>query len=844
MPNQIELYYQAKEAKEEVEGYLKGNTQKIQDYKKAQCNDLEELLLNALSDLVDVTGYRDTDELIIYCKNVLLELWMNDYFSVSYIMEQLDAWRDVFFDSDQEETKFLTKKINIRKDKAMAVYNVVLADKSYSNLSEQDKETPLYGRFIELNMFSTFDVSKELEEVEKVNRLIIQNAQTFMVSQSVKKAVKKDQLHLIKPEIEKYLNDLSLIEKTFNTKEVIDGLKEIINPKNPSNQKAFKKTYSKANNKKTAILCGVLVAILLFFILPTVGLKILEKYDTSDGDADAAEYISVTTAEELQNMKTTEAYRLENDIDLTGFNFTPIVGFKGILNGNNKKITNFSLTKFTTEQVGLFATTEEGSVIKDLTLENISLNSFDSAESVGGLVGVLNGRVSNVHITGNIDTRGLNNVGGIAGSIGAKTEISSCSFNGSIKGNNYVGGIIGTGVPPVINDCEAAGEITGNSYVGGIYGGIDFESGRVFTIKSCTNNMNISCTLSFAGGICGGIVCGAAFGSPTVIIKGCINNGNLTGNDYTGGIIGRLTPSNGKLEVDSLINNGTIQGSDYTSGIIGYLSYSKNSTIGSVENTKKVIGNNYVGGIIGSTYYGKITLVGINNTGDVEGSTYVGGLAGSIDKLVDCHNTGKVSASGKAEDGNTYLGGVAGFASEIEKSTNSGEIAFTLGSGVGGIVGVLQGNKKIINCENTGAINGNDGSKIGGICGSLSDAGMVTIQGTINRGDISCKTGEKIGGIIGDASVGNNDANITSVQVHGNILATNCKMVGGIIGHSTKVKLIIHTIIISSTEISGLEQTGSIVGYADNYNPETYQSTFEISQTAIKSMPYIGKTTK
>ncbi len=59
-----------------------------------------------------------------------------------------------------------------------------------------------------------------------------------------------------------------------------------------------------------------------------------EKYDT---------VINISTAEELQNMKSGQAYRLVADIDLNGFDWKPYA-FSGMLDGNGYVINNLSVT--------------------------------------------------------------------------------------------------------------------------------------------------------------------------------------------------------------------------------------------------------------------------------------------------------------------------------------------------------------------------------------------------------------------------------------------------------------------------------------------------------------------
>ena len=81
----------------------------------------------------------------------------------------------------------------------------------------------------------------------------------------------------------------------------------------------------------------------------------------------------IKTVNDLSNMENGYYYKLINDIDLSGVNWTAKT-FNGVLDGNNHTIRNLNLVRTYQENgtpvnQGLFAKLE-GAYIKDLYLDN------------------------------------------------------------------------------------------------------------------------------------------------------------------------------------------------------------------------------------------------------------------------------------------------------------------------------------------------------------------------------------------------------------------------------------------------------------------------------------------
>jgi bacterial Ig-like domain (group 2)./fibronectin type III domain len=222
---------------------------------------------------------------------------------------------------------------------------------------------------------------------------------------------------------------------------------------------------------------------------------------------------------------------LTSDIDLAGYNWTPIGGttastaFKGSFNGNNHTVKNmgiyYSATTTSAPYKGLFGYVN-GTSSSYATIQNLkvtgkmyltSTGSVSNAYS-GGVVAYANytnisGVVSDVDITVTRVNGNWSSVGGVAGRL-VNSNATNCGNEGTIHAYQYVGGITGyaTGT---ITGCYNGGAITGNGYVAGIVGQ---------TTKGVTACYNTG-SITGAGNYVAGIVAFASGASASV--KNCYN---------------------------------------------------------------------------------------------------------------------------------------------------------------------------------------------------------------------------------------------------------------------------------------------------------------------------------
>ena len=148
-------------------------------------------------------------------------------------------------------------------------------------------------------------------------------------------------------------------------------------------------------------------------------------------------------------------------------------------------------------------------------------------------------------------------------------------------------------------------------------------------IKNVIVNGYVSGTFSVAG------IVGVAYTNTS--ITNCINLADITGFQYTGGIVGNSL----QTTITNCINVGNINGKHNAGGIAGE---SFNNEITQCMNLGSVSGDSYVGGITG-TVYTNTSITNCINCGFVKGNIdNIGGIAGHFqDGIVEnCINTGVV----------------------------------------------------------------------------------------------------------------------------------------------------------------------------------------------------------
>lgn len=240
-----------------------------------------------------------------------------------------------------------------------------------------------------------------------------------------------------------------------------------------------------------------------------------------------------------------------------------------------------------------------------------------------------------------------------------------------------------------------------------------------------TNVAVKNATVTGSASAAGGLV-GALSGTAQLTLENCTVSGSVTGNLYTGGLVGYVSEATASISLTNCKNSATL------------------APIAAPTN------NYYLGGMV--AYSAKITADGCLNTGavsDVNIAKHVsmGGIAGyganGALSFTDCVNNGVLTVNNTASTGNNY--NVAGIIGEITSTatatlnncTNNGAIVNSNKTNTngrsGGMCGLVNGNTTVENCNNLASI---EASAWAG--GMIADNRAVTsIKDCYNAGAIS-----------------------------------------------------------------------------------------------------------
>lgn len=228
---------------------------------------------------------------------------------------------------------------------------------------------------------------------------------------------------------------------------------------------------------------------------------------------------------------------LTKDIDLTGIDWTPIGNYDnsytGTFNGGGHTITGLTVTG-SDQYVGLFGHIGSGGTVKDVTLEEVKIESNNDMSAVGGVAGRSYGTLENCSVSGSVSGSGIAggvvgyqsggfltgcsssatvNAGGVAGGVAGLTDsgatLTACYATGDVtlesinSGGNFVGGVVGSNTSCTLKACYAWGSVTGSGsgtiYVGGVTGTNDEG-----TLTACYHaNGTVSGPAGTTGGVAG-----------------------------------------------------------------------------------------------------------------------------------------------------------------------------------------------------------------------------------------------------------------------------------------------------------------------------------------------------
>lgn len=376
------------------------------------------------------------------------------------------------------------------------------------------------------------------------------------------------------------------------------------------------------------------------------------------------------------------------------------------------------------------------------------------------------------------------------------------------------------------------GTFDGGKFGGGSYTisnlntyGYDYSGLFGYVQGGTIKNVNLAnLTVNNNGGKYHGGIAGELNGGT---IEKCNVNGWVWGNEYIGGIVGRVsgesTISNCTTLSGSQINFNGDNGAECprVGGIVGGVDGNGTFSVtisGCVNNAKINNANNGTygfGGIVGYNSGQTVNISGCTNNAEINGKSETGGIIGYTDNsaIQNCTNNGVVK-------GADNVGGIVGriCAGKVENCTNSGSI--NAQKYVGGIIGNTDG-VTVTGCDNNGIVSASGDTAVGGIVGGLVGDKILTITKCNNNATVKAESANGVAGIIGHTPSAANKLSVSGCKNTADI--TGSLNVGGIGGRietkgvaaeqSLLFRNCYNTGKIAAKRASDYGTVGGIVGY-------------------------------
>lgn len=346
----------------------------------------------------------------------------------------------------------------------------------------------------------------------------------------------------------------------------------------------------------------------------------------------------------LNNLTNSSLWSSNKGFNPIGSASTPFIGvFTGNGGVATYAINNLTINRPTQDDVGLFSVAG-GSA--NITSTNLVNTVIIGRSNVGGIAGQLQGNAS-INWSSNSASRGANHEGLTTDTVGIVKSASNEAVVTAIGG--IVGKMSGTSTlhgvsnnATVIGQSDDGNHTDGNiSKVGGLVGSMAGTSTtELVRITNSSNHGNVYGE-NEVGGIAGDMANAkiGSIASSTNKTAATYNNAKIEGNDYVGGIVGKVS---GNVQLYNVYNtneaqtlNTYIANIDANGNVIGGLT--AEAVADKVKNYKEdlhgvIKGKNYVGGIVGgmaaTSDNNEINVA--YNAGNIAGQQYVGGISGNL----------------------------------------------------------------------------------------------------------------------------------------------------------------------------------------------------------------------
>lgn len=231
-------------------------------------------------------------------------------------------------------------------------------------------------------------------------------------------------------------------------------------------------------------------------VLPKVGENAWDGKTKTEPKKDGNGVYLIGTAAELAWFAATDgksSAKLTADIELAGYDWTPLKKFYGTFDGQGHVIRNLYINS-TSNTLGLISYLQGGASVTGLGITgSVTCTNNTRIAQAGGIVGYMYDKASITQCWSAVNVTSNKHAGGIVGYTAGGAIITNCYGSGNItttsKNECFLGGICGSSYSntngATLTNCYSIGDVTGTSGAASYLGGLSPDKTAAHYVDNC-----------------------------------------------------------------------------------------------------------------------------------------------------------------------------------------------------------------------------------------------------------------------------------------------------------------------------------------------------------------------
>ena len=230
-------------------------------------------------------------------------------------------------------------------------------------------------------------------------------------------------------------------------------------------------------------------------VMPVAGAKAWDGTAKTEPAKDESGVYQISTAAELAWFAAnggSASAKLTADIDLAGYDWTPMNKLYGTFDGDGHMVKNLYINS-TKYPLGIFGYLQDGAKVLNLGVTGNVICTASSNAQAGGIAGYMNSGSSVENCYSSVNVSSKKHAGGIAGYTAAGAIITNCYASGDITTTSanecFLGGICGSFYNntngATLTNCYSIATVTGTSGNASYLGGLTPSTNTANYVGSC-----------------------------------------------------------------------------------------------------------------------------------------------------------------------------------------------------------------------------------------------------------------------------------------------------------------------------------------------------------------------